>query len=71
MKNILSYKEGSIFTGREINEWCYTHQDLHVARVLLKKKYKDDRLYKSVRVPSNTGCGSRMILIFERVYKDA
>ena len=69
MKNILSYKEGSIFTGQEINEWCIAHQDLHVARVLLRKKYKDDRLYKSIHVPRDSGCGSRMITIFERADK--
>ena len=71
MKNILSYQAGTIFTGKEINEWCLTHQDLHIARVLLKKKYKNDRLYKSIKVPRDSGADSYMITVFERVDKNA
>ena len=71
MKNILSYKPGSYFTGKEIKEWCLTHQDLHVARVLLKKQYKDDRLYKSILIPRDSGVNSHKIIVFERADKNA
>ena len=71
MKNILSYQPGSILSGKEINEWCMTHQDLHVARVLMKKKYKDDRLYKLIKVPRDSSVNSYMITIFERADKNA
>lgn len=73
MKNPLSYvTEGNIFTGKEINDWC--RSQLHKApasvareaRRLLRKNYKDDRLYTNELTCSDTGSGSPLMMVFRR-----
>jgi hypothetical protein len=76
MKNPLSYvTEGNIFTGKEINDWC--HSQLHKApayaareaRRLLRKNYKDDRLYTNEWTCRDSGSGSPLMMVFRR-YKE-
>lgn len=73
MRNPLSYiTGGNIFTGKEINDWCYAQ--LHKgnsyaakeARRLLRKNYKDNRLYVNSGACRNSGSGSGMMTVFRR-----
>ena len=72
MKNPLSYTHKAIFTGKEINDWCYSQ--LHKApayaareaRRLLRKNYKEDRLYQIAWCMRNSGSGAPMMMVFER-----
>lgn len=63
-----------IFTGKQINDWCKEQVNhgtsrWREARRLLRKNYKDDRLYISRLTSKNSGCGSGYTLVFERIEK--
>lgn len=52
MKNILSYKSGTVFSGKEIKDWIeyhITHQTSHTKQAIYLQKYhgniKDAREY--------------------------
>lgn len=73
MRNPLSYiNEGQVFTGKEINEWCYAQLDkgtsfrAREARRLLRKHYKDNRLYVNAWTCRDSGSGSPSMMIFRR-----
>lgn len=72
MKNPLSYTNSTIFTGKEINDWCYaqlekgTSNAARIARRLLRKNYKDDRIYRNVSILSDTGADAPLMIVFER-----
>ena len=75
MKNPLSYTHKAVFTGKEINDWC--RSQLHKApayaaceaRRLLRKNYKDDRLYTNEWTCRDSGSGSPLMMVFRR-YKE-
>ena len=75
MKNPLSYTHKAVFTGKEINDWC--RSQLHKAPAyaareahrLLRKNYKDDRLYINELTCRDTGSGSPLMMVFRR-YKE-
>ena len=74
MKNILSYQPGSIFTGKELNEffsYAIEHKTSK-AKIAMKYldhfKFKDNRLYRMYRGKMRDGgpmCS--MFLMFDRV----
>ena len=73
MKNPLSYvNTGYVFTGKEINDWCYTQLNkgtsyaAREARRLLRKNYKDNRLYVNEWTCRDSGSGSPRMMIFRR-----
>ena len=72
MKNPLSYTHRALFTGKEINDWCYaqlekgTSYAAREARRLLRKNYKNDRVYQNAWTCRDSGGGSPMMMIFER-----
>ena len=76
MKNILSYKNGSIFTGKEINDWCKDQiKNLRgnikeAKRIYLHYSFIDNAKYKLTRVKDwHTGYStcSFHTLGFERI----
>lgn len=72
MKNPLSYKIGSIFSGKEINDWCVSQlhkwpsREAAEARRLLRKNYNNERVYISEYAPRDTGCGSQLMIVFRK-----
>ena len=74
MRNPLSYNQRSIFSGLEINEWCYDQINhgttrAREARRLLRKNYKNDRIYILEWTCRNSGSGSPYMVIFRRYEK--
>ena len=61
MKNIFSYKLGSIFTGKEIMDYCKNQVQTNgshskeAKRIYLHYNLKDDKLYKLERAPFGPG----------------
>ena len=72
MKNPLSYTHKALFTGKEINDWCYaqlkkgTSYAAREARRLLRKNYKDDRIYENEWTCRDTGVGAPLMVVFKR-----
>jgi hypothetical protein len=74
MKNPLSYTQPQMFYGFEINEWCrdqINHGTVRAreARRLLRKNYKDDRIYVLEWTCRNSGVNSSMMIVFRRYDK--
>ena len=72
MKNPLSYTTKALFTGKEINSWCYAQLNkapsfaAREARRLLRKNYKDDRIYENDWTCRDTGAGAPLMVVFKR-----
>ena len=73
MLNPLSLQMGQTCSGKEINDWCKdqivnnkSHQK--IARFLLSKSYKDDRIYYKT-YKQETGSNKPSIIIFNRSFK--
>ena len=71
MRNPLSYTQPSIFSGFEINEWCrdqINHGTVRAreARRLLRKNYKNDRMYILEWTCRDSGAGSPLMIVFRR-----
>lgn len=74
MRNPLSYTQPSIFSGFEINEWCRDQIDrgtvrAREARRLLRKNYKNDRMYILEWTCRDSGAGSQLMIVFRRYEK--
>ena len=71
MRNILSCKVGTLFTGLEINTWCKYQIDNNTshkkeAQRISKSLFQDDILYQSTYERKNTGSNSGVKLMFRR-----
>lgn len=75
MRNPLSYTQSRIFYGFEINEWCREQMNRGTtraseARRLLRKNYKDDRMYILDWTCRNSGSDSPSMIVFRRYNND-
>jgi len=75
MRNPLSYNQPEIFSGYEINEWCRNQMTrgttrAREARRLLRKNYKNDRMYILSWGSRDSGSGSPSIIVFRRYEND-
>lgn len=70
--NVLSvHGSNHVFTGKEINDWCRDQVNhgtarMREARRLLRKNYRDDRLYSPIWCDRNSGSGSGQMIVFRR-----
>lgn len=72
MLNPLSLQMGQTCFGKEINDWCnyqIKNNGSHYkdAVRLLKKNYKDDRMYCKTIKAKTAGCGEGDVIEFRRV----
>ena len=76
MRNPLSYHGNDVlFYGFEINEWCRDQVNrgttrAREARRLLRKHYRDDRIYVTDWCSRDSGSGAPMMMVFRR-YKES
>ncbi|MBP3226729.1 MAG: hypothetical protein J6M08_07410 [Methanobrevibacter sp.] len=72
MLNPLSLQMGQTCSGKEINNWCRYQVENNGSHYkdavrLLKKNFKDDRIYYKTIKAKTAGCGEADVIEFDRV----